>query len=120
MHLVEPRSDDMPLSVLSNVSGSRPDSLAPFRQVFGGPLIVAGGHTGASAAQAVQADAADAVAFGCGGGGLCGRCIACIAWHGGTWERLLSGTAAAWAVPGCAAGPLLRIGAVAPGIHAGV
>jgi 2,4-dienoyl-CoA reductase-like NADH-dependent reductase (Old Yellow Enzyme family) len=64
IHLVEPRSDDMPLSALSNVSGSRPDSLAPFRQVFGGPIVVAGGHTGATAAQAVQADCADAVAFG--------------------------------------------------------
>ena len=35
VHLVEPRTDDLPLAAFHNVSGSsaRPDSLAPFRQV---------------------------------------------------------------------------------------
>lgn len=43
VHLVEPRSDDMPLSALTNVSGSRPDTLAPFRQVGEAPDATRGG-----------------------------------------------------------------------------
>lgn len=60
-HMVEPRSDDLP--VASDVS-ARPDTLAPFRQVYSGTLITAGGFKGPSAAQAVASDACDATAIG--------------------------------------------------------
>lgn len=61
VHLVEPRSDD---GTVFNMSGGRPDTLANFRQVYTGQIIVAGGYKGADAAQAVQAGHTDAVAYG--------------------------------------------------------
>ncbi|KAI8470316.1 MAG: putative 12-oxophytodienoic acid reductase [Monoraphidium minutum] len=62
VHMVEPRSDDTIPE--TNVAWARPDSLVPFRQVYGGTMIVAGGHEGASAAEAVRDGRAEAVAFG--------------------------------------------------------
>lgn len=64
-HLVEPREDDMPAEAdLRPVCNHKPDTLAPFRHVYPGTLITAGGYKGAGAAKAVQSGHTDAVAFG--------------------------------------------------------
>jgi hypothetical protein len=53
-HMVEPRSDDL---MEHGSVAPRGDSLAPFRRVFSGPLIAAGGYKGQDAAAAVAAGA---------------------------------------------------------------
>ncbi|PRW44569.1 12-oxophytodienoic acid reductase [Chlorella sorokiniana] len=60
VHLVEPRvagNVDLPADQIK-------ESLAPFRKVYKGPLIVAGGHTAATGGEAVGSGAADLVCYG--------------------------------------------------------
>ena len=62
LHLIEPRadftSDEKPLDMAA------PDVAALFKEVFGGPIISAGGYQPATARAAVASGNSDAVAFG--------------------------------------------------------
>jgi N-ethylmaleimide reductase len=62
LHLVEPRTDQN--SDINALHPDAPDASAELKDVFGGPLISAGGYVGETARAAILSGKADAVAFG--------------------------------------------------------
>jgi N-ethylmaleimide reductase len=62
LHLVEPRADKS--SDVNAIHPDAPDAAAELKDVFGGPLISAGGYVGETARAAILSGKADAVAFG--------------------------------------------------------
>jgi hypothetical protein len=62
LHLVEPRADKS--SDVNALHPDAPDAAGELKDVFGGPLISAGGYVGETARAAILSGKADAVAFG--------------------------------------------------------
>jgi N-ethylmaleimide reductase len=62
LHLVEPRTDQN--SDINALHPDAPDASAELKDVFGAPLISAGGYVGETARAAILSGKADAVAFG--------------------------------------------------------
>jgi N-ethylmaleimide reductase len=62
LHLVEPRAEKS--SDVNALYPDAPDAAAELKDVFGGPLISAGGYVGETARAAILSGKADAVAFG--------------------------------------------------------
>ena len=62
IHVVEPRSDKS--SDTNALDPNAPDAAAELKEIFGGPLLSAGGYVGDTARTTVLSGKADAVAFG--------------------------------------------------------
>ena len=62
IHVVEPRSDKS--SDTNALDPNAPDAAAELKEIFGGPLLSAGGYVGDTARATVLSGKADAVAFG--------------------------------------------------------